>query len=167
MDRSIEHLIHVLQQCEELYHRMLSILELEKKVALAPNPSGLARVNDEKGVLLAQLKVLDHQRAALLEQIAGHLDLFGDRMTMSALIEKVAPAYRGQLKAVYDALQRIVSRVQYANHESRLLINHCLTLVKNTLGFFSHWTASAAVYGASGHVEADGVGHGRLLSNSV
>jgi len=167
MDRSIEHFIHVLQQCEELYHRMLSILELEKKAALAPNPSDLAQVNYEKEILLAQLKVLDRQRAALLEQIAGQLDMSADRLTMSALIEKMAPSYRGQLTAVYDALQRIVSKVQYANNESRLLTTHCLALVKNTLGFFSRWTASAAVYGASGHVETNGRGHGRLLSNSV
>jgi flagellar biosynthesis/type III secretory pathway chaperone len=167
MNRSIEHLIHVLQQCEELYHRMLSILELEKKAALAPNSSDLAQVNDEKEALLAQLKVLDRQRATLLEQIAGQLDVSADRLTLSALIEQVTPMYGSQLQTVYDALRRIVSKVQYANNESRLLITHCLALVKNTQAFFSRWTASAAVYGASGHVETNGRGYGRLLSNSV
>ena len=167
MDRSIEHLIHVLQQCEELYHRMLSILEFERKAALAPNPSDLVQANGEKETLLAHLQVLDGQRSALLAQIADHMDISMDRLTMSGLIEKVAPGYRDQLKTVYDALQRIVLKVQYANNESRLLINHCLGLVKNTLGFFSRWTASTPVYGASGHVETNGRGHGRLVSNSV
>jgi len=75
MDRSIENLIHVLQQCEELYHRMLSILEFEKKAALTSKPWDLVQDNDEKEVLLAQFMVLDGQREALLEQIADQLDI--------------------------------------------------------------------------------------------
>lgn len=167
MNQSIEHLIHVLQQCEELYYRMLSTLELEKKAALATHPSDLTQVNNEKGVLLAHLKVLDRQRAGLLEQIADQWNLSADRLTMSALIEKVAPSHSGQLKAVHDALQKVLLKVQYANNENRLLTTHCLMLVKNTLGFFSRWTSSSAVYGASGCVETNSRGHGRLLSNSV
>ena len=62
---------------------MLSILEFERKAALAPNPSDLVQANGEKETLLAHLQVLDGQRSALLAQIADHMDISMDRIRHS------------------------------------------------------------------------------------
>jgi flagellar biosynthesis/type III secretory pathway chaperone len=167
MDQQVEHLIHVLQQCEELYKRMLPIIEQEKMAAMEPNPSSLTAINDKKASLLAQLKILDRQRGLLLGQIARRWHLSPEQLTLTRLAEKARPSYRTQLSTLNSALQHIIEKVQYANDESRLMIAHCLSLVKSTMAFFNQWTDSSAVYGSTGNITSYGQGHGRLLSNSV
>ena len=166
-EQLINELVFVLQQCEEMYGRLLPIIEQEKKAALASNPEQLVQLYDDKANLIAQLKKLDHQRQGLLRKMAAWAEVPKVELTLSKLIDRL-PAQQGiPLTHLNASLKIIFAKVQAANCESRMVVTHCLTLVKNSLNFFNLWTDAGASYGASGNLNRNGQGNGRLLSNSV
>lgn len=167
MDRLVGNLIQLLLQCEELYTRMLPVIEQEKQAALEIHPEHLHQLNTDKENLVTRLKALDQQRDRLLEQMAQLLPPSRECLTLSTLIHHVSPDHGAQLASLKISLAELFARIRRANDESRLLVAHCLTLVNNTLNFFSHWTRPMAVYGASGNIYGNAQGQGRFLSNTV
>ena len=91
----------------------------------------------------------------------------GRRPSIRTRLLSTCSRTKRRLTSLNASLKYVVARVQHANEESRLMVAHCLTLVKNTLNFFGRWSNSVPVYGASGSVESYGSGHGRIVSNSV
>ncbi len=166
MDREIEQLIQVLHQSEEHYCRLLVIIEQETQAALGSDMHQLMSKSAEKQGLLAQLKRAELERARIVRHIAGALNLPHQEINLTTLAGEVRSPYGLQLRRLNASLVALVDKIRQANADSRLLLQHCLGLVRNALGFFYHWMGPAEVYGASGHM--DGHMHGgRLLSGSV
>lgn len=166
-DQLVNELVFVLQQCEEMYGRLLPIIEQEKKVAMASSSDQLSQLNDDKANIIAHLKKLDHQREDLLGRIAGWVEIPKAELTLTKLIDRLPENQRKRLLQLNESLKTLFVKVQFANSESRMVVTHCLTLVKNSLNYFNLWTDSGASYGASGNMRANSRGYGRFLSNSV
>jgi flagellar biosynthesis/type III secretory pathway chaperone len=166
-DQLINELVFVLQQCEEMYGKLLPIIEQEKQVAMASNLDQLSQLNDDKTNLIAQLKKLDHQRESLIGRIAGWVEIPKAELTLTKLIDRLPENQGKRLAQLNASLKTLFVKVQFANSESRMVVSHCLTLVKNSLNYFNLWTDSGASYGASGNMKDNGRGYGRFLSNSA
>ena len=167
MDRLVENLIQLLQQCEELYARMLPMIALEKQAVLGSDPEQLTKITVKKEDLIAQLKLLDRERARLLQEIADALQMSFEDLTLTTLAETIAPPHGHQLKLLGDTLKHTLAEVQKTNDESRRLVAHSLMLVRNTMNFFSRWTGSPTVYGASGNIDRSPMRYARMLSSTA
>ena len=167
MDRLIESLFLILEQSQELYQRMLMVLDQEIRAALVSDIDQMTLATTEKNDLIIRLKELESERSACLQQIAKTMQLPRTRLTITTLLEHIEPHYGARLKSLNSSLTAVLAKVRRTNNESRLLIQHCLRLVKNSICFFNHWTGLANVYCASGNFNETVRGHGRFLSNCV
>lgn len=167
MDRLIEQLIAVLQQTETLYEQMLPLIDQEQEAALGPDAQRLTAINAEKQSLIAQLAQLEKQRTRLSQEIAEALRLPLESVNLTALAATVAAPYDRQLLQLHVRLGGVVEKVRRANEQCRLLIEYCLRMVQNRLGFFQYWMGRVEVYGASGSFNNGPGGGGRLVSGTV
>ncbi|KJS30385.1 MAG: hypothetical protein VR64_17010 [Desulfatitalea sp. BRH_c12] len=167
MDRMIEKLIEVLRKTESCYDGMMAIIAQEKAAALRSNLTLLTSAHDEKQRMLSQLDSLEQQRAQLMRDIAASLQLPVEILTLSSLAAQVTAPYDRKLALRKDALNSVLRKVQHANEECCRIVEHCLKLVQNTLGFFSHWTQRSQVYCPSGDIYAGADTGGRLLSGNI
>ena len=166
MRNPLEQLIKSLEQVDSLYDEALDLTQREKEAALASDIKRLMAATDEKRRLLAKITEVDQGRTLLIGQLANGLGLPASKISLSSLAAKVEPRYGLRLQQIYDTLAGKVEKLRKANKESRLLFQHCLSLVQNSLSFFNFWTKNASVYGASGTVNSCGAGR-HLVSSSA
>ena len=166
MRNPLEQLIQSLERIGALYDEALELVQREKEAALASDMRGLMAATDEKRRLLAKITEVDQGRSKLVRQMAGNFGLAPSRLSLSTLAAKVEPRYGRRLQLIYDTLVDKIEKLRQANKESRLLFQHCLSLVQNSLSFFNFWTEKAAVYGSSGAVNA-GMAKRHLVSSSA
>ena len=150
-----------LQEMTGLYEQMLSVMETEKSAVAASDIDALVSATAEKQRLLAQLAACEQRGRQLTHQITA-----GKRpIDLASMLDLVAPEERGALKQTGTALKALLEKIRLKNRENRLLVQHCLTLVQNSLSFFNHWNRAESVYGATGTMRASK--GGRLLSNNA
>lgn len=166
MRNPLEQLIQSLERIDALYDEALVLVQREKEAALASDMEGLMAATDEKRRLLAKITEVDHGRSRLIRQMAGALGLAPSKLSLSALAAKAEPRDARRLQLIYDTLAGKIEKLRQANKEGRLLFQHCLNLVQNSLSFFNFWTEKAAVYGSSGSVNA-GMAKRHLVSSSA
>jgi flagellar biosynthesis/type III secretory pathway chaperone len=166
MQNPLEQLIKSLERMAALYDEALVLVLREKEAALASDIKGLMAATDEKHRLLAKIKEVDHGRNQLIGQLAGALGLPPAKLSLLALAARVEPRDGRRLQRIYNALAAKIEKLRQANKESRLLFQHCLNLVQNSLSFFNYWTKNTAVYGSSGTMNS-GVADKHLVSSSA
>jgi flagellar biosynthesis/type III secretory pathway chaperone len=153
----------VLQQTEALYQQLLTLIDQEKQAAAGIEVQHLTSVSNEKQAVLAQLKLLDQQLARIMQQVANDRSISRDKLNLSLIAGSAGPPLDDQIRSLNKRLKTLTVQVQRANEECRQLIQHCLRLVHNKLGFFHHWSGAAAdVYAASGNIRGPATG-GRLV----
>ena len=163
---SIEQLAEVLTQSEKRYGELLVLLQREKEATVRSNAEMLAGVVEQKTEVLAVLAFLEKKRARLVQSLAGTLHIPADQLTLSGLARFLPVERSGRFKRLGVSLRSLGEKVRHANNENRMLVGHCLDLVRNTLGLFQQRMNPASVYGASGQVNRR-AGSGRLLSGII
>jgi len=166
MDRSIDQLIQLLQQTETLYDQLLQIIDEEKQAAIATETQRLTAAGIEKQAILSRLKPLDQQLTCVIQQIASGLRIPKSDLSLTKLAAYADAPQNNQIRELNKRLQSTITRVHSANEQCRQLIEHCLRLVRNKLGYFQHWTGASDVYGATGNIRGN-AGGGRLLRGVV
>jgi flagellar biosynthesis/type III secretory pathway chaperone len=167
MNRLIETMVAVLRQFEELYNSMLPIMDQEKKAVLSSDIEVLNSIAAEKATIVAGLKDLDQRRMLLLQDLSKYFDIPYRQMNLSVLAKLVGPLYDTKFIALQKSLNHVLAKIRKTNDENRLLIGHCLKIVRNSLGFFDLCSRSTSVYDASGDVSDAARRNGRFLSNSI
>ena len=166
MSSSIERLISLLHQTHGLYERLLPILEQEREAALAPDMDRLMGATADKESILTRLQDLERQRTRLVHELTRELGLSNENASLERMAEHLGGPDASRLREVHQSLNCVLADIRRANARSRLVMSHCLSLVQNSLAFLTHWMRPAAVYGATGHLDARTAG-GRLLSGSI
>ncbi|MBR9982783.1 MAG: flagellar protein FlgN [Desulfatitalea sp.] len=164
MEQWVEQLIVVLDHTHNAYSRLLEVVEQEKQAAIVADLQAIAMAGEAKQVLVAQIERHEQQRTRLLQQLAKGMGLPFGQMHLSTLADRVGGAHRAQLQQLHGDLNILLEKVHTANAECRTLIDHCLRVVQNTLGFFQHWMGATEVYGQSGNMRNEALQGGRLLS---
>ena len=162
----VEKLIDVLAKLETQYRQLLSVMITEKQATLSSNAEMMNSVVLRKQELMASLSRLEQQRRGLLQQIAGRFRIPVSDLTIDTIAKLTNNNSSVKIKHLGNTLAKLLPKVQQSNDENRALIQHCLSLVQNTLGFFQHWLAPGSVYGSKGRVN-DGSLSGKLLSGTV
>lgn len=166
MDSSVVQLTQVLQKTESLYIQLLDIIDEEKIAAVAADPLQLTEVNARKQEIIQRLKTLDKELNHTIQNVAAALQIPKTNLKLSTVAAKAGPPHDTQIEALNVRLRPLIANVQIANEECRLLIDHCLRLVRSKLGYFQHWMRDTDVYAATGSIRGENVG-GRLLRGVV
>jgi flagellar biosynthesis/type III secretory pathway chaperone len=166
MQTIIEELIAALEQTASQYNSLLPILLEEKKAALSWNLQALIEATTEKQVILARIAYMDRNRSRLLNQLAAKLHLRERRLTLNQLAKNIRGPLGKRLSSLHAGLNDLMEKIRRSNEENRLTVEHCLTLVHNSLAFWQHWAGPVKVYGNSGIVR-NGYNRGCVLSGSV
>lgn len=166
MDASVVQLTQVLQKTETLYIQLLDIIDEEKKAAVAADPQQLTELNTQKQEFVQELKTLDQALAHTLQDVAVALQIPKADLKLSTVAAKAGPPHDTRIEALNARLRPLIANVQTANEECRLLIDHCLRVVRSKLGYFEHWMRDTDVYAASGSIRGENTG-GRLLRGVV
>lgn len=166
MRRLIKEMIVVLEQAVSQYSSLLPLLQEEKKAALDWNIQALTEATTEKQVVLARIAYTDRSRNELLNQFAERLDVPRKQITLGRLVQKMPGPLGDHLSNLQAKLNDLLEKIRRSNDENRLTVEHCLSLVHNSLAFWQHWTGPPKVYGNSGMVQ-NGHGRGCVLSGSV
>ncbi len=166
MKRMIKELIVVLEQAVSQYSSLLPLLQEEKKAALDWNIQALTEATTEKQAVLARIAYTDCSRNELLDQVAERLDLPRKHITLGRLAQKMPGPLGDHLSSLQATLNDLLAKIRRFNDENRLTVEHCLSLVHNSLAFWQHWTGPPKVYGNSGMVQ-NGHGRGCVLSGSI
>ncbi len=162
----LDQVIEVLEQSEALFQELVPIFDREKQAALYSRPRQLADVTVEKEELLARLSRLERKRIKLINLMADNLKLSPTQLSLSQLAAYADAPQASRILNLRDALSRSIRTIKRANAENRLLLQHCLDLVRGALGFFQHWMMPASVYGSSGRID-NGHRNGKLLSGTI
>lgn len=163
MEQWVEQLIAVLEQTMAAYGQLPGIIRAEHDAAIRADLEAITASGEKKQALVAHIQKLEQRRAGVMHRLAGMLGLPPDRMRLSVLAEQVEAGRQERLQQLQTELQPLLAAVDNANRECRGMIDHCLRLVKNNLGFFQHWSGAADVYGQSGSMCGGGVQAVRLV----
>lgn len=166
MDHSVIQLTQVLQKTETLYLQLLHLIDQEKQAAVAADPEQLAEVSSDKQAVICKLKPLDQELNRAIQQVAMALLIPRAELKLSVVAAKAPPPYDRQIEVLNTRLQSLIAQVQTANEECRLLMHHCLRLVRSKLGYFERWMGNSDVYASSGSIRGASVG-GRVLRGVV
>ena len=166
MKPSIDDLLTILEQSENLYQQMLPVIQREKQAALSAQADELTSASEEKEELLAQLQQLERKRQILIHQIADDRHLPVEQIKLSTLADSSDQNQASRMKRLSASLNELVPIIKKANEENRAIIQHCLSIVHGALGFFQHWMMPTDVYGASGQMSMHQKG-GNLISGAV
>ena len=167
MERQLDQLIEVLEQTKRLYERLLTLIQEEMAAATASNFQQFSCVSAEKESLVFQLKQMEQRRDTVLRQVAVALEIPLNRLNISTLSTRINMPHRRRLTDLASALGKLILRVRDANQECCLMIEHCLGLVKRSLGFFQHWMQMSVVYGQTGNIRSEHRTGGRLVSDTA
>jgi flagellar biosynthesis/type III secretory pathway chaperone len=166
MSATIIQLIKVLEECEKVYQQLLPVFDREKKAAFSSEPDTFSAVVEEKEELLARLGQLDHQRQVILRQISTAWNMPLHELRLSTIADRVERQLSSRIIGLRSSLGGLTRKVKRCNEENRLMIQHCLDLVRGTLGFFQHWMMPKDVYASSGRMNAH-QRNGSLISGAV
>ena len=166
MTAILDQIIESLEQSEALFQELVPIFDREKRAALYSNPSQLAEVTVEKEELLARLGKLERKRISLINLMADNLNLSPTQVNLTELAARADAHQASRIIKLRNVLGRSVKTIKRANAENRLLLQHCLELVRGAIGFFQHCMMPGPVYGSSGRID-NGHRNGKLLSGSI
>jgi hypothetical protein len=160
----VEQLIAVLQQTEQAYGELLDIIIDEKETVRQAKVEGMLRISSDKERKLDEIKRLDIKRNQLLNEMAMELKVDRKDLVMRDLEKRVDPLHGRQLSRLRHSFQSILSKVRVANNESRALIHHCQSLVRQAISLVSPTSTASVMYQASGTM-VQGAKGGKLVSN--
>lgn len=166
MDQQIERFVQLLEQTEFHYRSLLPLIDEEKEAAVQSDINRLTAASCEKQSTIDQIRHLDGQLKVIAEQLARRYQIAGKGVTLSVLAEQMPPQYSDKILKLNNKLNEVVKKVQSSNEQCCTLMQHCLRLVHNTLGFFQHWMGGVNIYGATGNIRTNG-GHGRHFMSGM
>lgn len=167
MTAEIAQLIEVLERSESIYQQLLPVFLKEKNAALQSDPEAFSAVVQEKEELLVRLQQIEQKRQLILNGISKTHNIAVDQLRLSILANRAIDDHQARrIMQLRASLNDLVQKTKRANEENRLLIQHCLEIVKNALGFFRSWVVPTDVYGSSGLINTHKK-NGNLVSGAV
>ena len=146
-----QHLSTLLWREQELLDLLLFKAEEKQYLILTGKTRWLPRIAHEIEVVLDQLRVLEVERAAATEEIAGRLGV-GASPSLRQLAEAAPSPWNDLFAKHHEALLVLVTELRSLSDSNRELIEGGLAAIGEVLG--SGRPASAGTYGVTGRTDA-------------
>jgi hypothetical protein len=145
-----QHLSTLLWREQELLDLLLFKAEEKQYLILTGKTRWLSRIAHEIEVVLDQLRVLEVERAAATEEIAGRLGV-GANPSLRQLAEAAPAPWNDLLAKHHEALLVLVTELRSLSDSNRELIEGGLAAIGEVLG--ANRPASAGTYGVTGRTD--------------
>ncbi len=165
MTVSLENLVSILSEKEQLMERLARLLEDERRHIVAMDTGAMDHVRLEKSAVVECLEQCSHGCREALGLTASHLALPGDA-TLSAIIASVSAPHKAELVRLRSRLQELNEVLRRGNAFNQELLYEALGMINRSIEFFNDCFGRSETYGYGGHMES-GITGGRLVSGAI
>lgn len=160
----IENLISILEQESAEYETLLGLSQKKAPVIVAGDLQQLEQITDEEQLVASRITNLDHQREAVIKDIANVTNKDVESLKLANIIEMLAnrPQESKKLAEIHDKLKTVVGNMQRVNEQNRELIAHSLEMVEFDMNLLQAMKAApeTANYNKGAYSAGDVMGAG-------
>jgi flagellar biosynthesis/type III secretory pathway chaperone len=153
MDLMIQQLLGVIEEEEEIYRSMLTLIDQESKAAIRSDVIALTAAGEEKGNILAKLGLIEDQRKRVVNEIADALGYVPEALTITKISQLIGEPFAGRLSQAGAELLTALNTVKAANRRNKLLFEHSRELLRGSLNILSELSCSDTVYYRTGNIQ--------------
>jgi flagellar biosynthesis/type III secretory pathway chaperone len=165
MATSIENLVQILLEKEQLMERLARLLEDERQHIVAMDTSAMETDRLRKVEVIGLLEQSSTSCRRALRSAAADLALPGDA-TLSAIIKVVPSPQRLVLTKLRGRMHDLNEVLTRGNSFNRELLYDALGMINRSLNFFNTCFGKESTYGYGGQMAA-GIPGGRLVSGAI
>jgi flagellar biosynthesis/type III secretory pathway chaperone len=166
MEQLLNRLLVILDDQVGMYRSLLAVYHEERQAILAFELEDITASSKKKENLILKVRILEEQRAYLIDRIADVLKQPGSELTIARLAEKVDIRFSYKLSAVGNRLASVLEQLKGVHSANRSLIAHARGLVSSSLAFLHNNLSPDPVYRRDGRVS--GQDHcGRLITRTI
>ena len=158
-----QRLSELLEQEQRCVDGLVALFRQEQDAVRSLSGDNLAATNQQKLALLTDLRQLEAQRSALVEQLACDWGLAPESVTLATIAGRAGAELAGRLLRQQDRLKRAILEVHDANEISRLLVAGSLALIEDSLAIRQGAPAGPPLYSYAGTLQTKSAG-GALLA---
>ena len=171
-NKSIDKIFQGLESCLkelcDLYGKVVSLLEVEKKYLIAGNTDEIFQANREKENLLKKISGIEGLRVGFTASLARSLGLADSAPKLLDL----AAALKGQpheliLRDWYQEIYQVLGKVQELNSENEVLVTAALKNVGGALDNIRETLSGKKTYRRSGQFKSGPEQSGNFISKEA
>ena len=130
----LDHLVGLLEEQLNIYHELLESALQKKDYIVNNNIESIRRVTACENSLIGKLQRTEHERQALITDIAENLRIPIDGLTLAVLISHInEPSMQKQLSDLRIRLRAEMDKLKEINEQNKTLINHSLEYIDFTM----------------------------------
>ena len=150
---TIKQLIGILNQETGLYRSMLVIIDQEKAAAVRSDLTALDEMGINKNKILFDLQKKEAKRRQLVAGLAEKLGYAVEALTLSRISQVVDEPLAGNLRLVRQDFLSVISQLQAANQRNKQIMEHSLTLLRNSFNLLDKLKTPNTVYYRTGNIQ--------------
>ena len=143
-------LIRTLTQEIGAYGKLCNSFQTEKEALMKSSMEDLIEHNITKEACVRDVRMLEEERAAQADKIAGILDLEGETISLSTLIAYADDGRKAELEECRAELSLLAGTAQRMNEHNKLLLEFCLQHVTQSFELISNLLTPCPTYMQSG-----------------
>lgn len=159
-----QRLSELLEQEQRCVDGLAALFRQEQDAVRSLSSDNLAATNQQKLALLTDLRQLEEQRSALVEQLACDWGLAPESITLATIAGRAGAELAGRLLRQQDRLKRSILEVHDANEISRLLVAGSLALIEDSLAVRQGVPAGPPLYSYAGTLQPKVAGGALLVA---
>jgi len=152
-ERLLDSLLSVLRKDVEIYRELQANINEKRAVLIKPSLELLTEINSKAETCILKAKMLEEVRANIIRKIAKSLDREENEITLTLLAAYADGQRKTELRAQQKALRTLVGSIKEINEKNKVLLDHSLSYVSNSLNFINQIMCTGADYVNSGKLK--------------
>lgn len=149
----LDSLLTVLKKDVEVYRELQANINEKRDVLLKPSLELLTESNSKAETCVLKARMLEEVRANIIKKIAKSLDREENEITLSLLSAYADGQRKTELRAHQRALNSLVGSIKETNAKNKVLLDHSLSYVTNSLNFINQIMCAGADYVNTGKLK--------------
>ena len=166
METLLNHLNECIDRQRNLYRKLLDLFISERCAILESDLDELNRIVMDKELILQKIRQEELQRRQAGDEIATHLGLDPEALTVTQLSKRVREPHASEIKRRGAELQAVIDEIHVESERNRSLCLQALQFVSGSIKLLTTLKHPNQVYHATGRVQ-NGARVGRMLSGAV
>lgn len=128
----IEELITVLRQEEEVYEKLLPVVEQKTQIIVRNDLTALQKITEQEQLAIERVTSLEHKRDEVIVNMGVVLNRNPRTLTLKKLIELLGrqPKEQKELSVLHDSLTALLKKLSDANLRNQSLIEQSLEMIE-------------------------------------
>lgn len=158
MNNLIQSLVNLIRQEENMMIDFLAVLDRQKALLLENNLEEFEHTIAEQERILTIIHELEEKRIEVIVDIAKGLQIEGEVLTLTRLIEMTLGEFDDELKDLKKSLNRLVDRIRKANQVNAHLVHRSLNYIQKSVSWLIDSGDLSVTYSHVGNMNQSTVG---------